>query len=224
MSELRFENLTADLAPQCAALELRAFPSAEPEELLSQADIEAYARTFPEGFFVCLDGDRVVGQGAGILLDFDFDDYQHSIVEITGEHQCGNHDPAGNWYYGTDIAVDPSYRRRGIGARLYQLRKELVMRLDKRGIIAGGHLHGFVDHKHEMSAHEYIVAVRAGRLYDATLTFQMENGFELVGALENYLTDEETDGWSALIVWRNPNLEVSGSSGSQLPSVDTGLA
>jgi GNAT superfamily N-acetyltransferase len=222
VTDLRFENLTAELAPQCAALELRAFPSAEPGELLSQADIEAYARTFPEGFFVCLDGDRVVGQGAGILLDFDFDHYQHSIVEITGEHQCGNHDPDGDWYYGTDIAVDPEYRRRGIGGRLYQMRKDLVMRLGKRGIIAGGHLHGFVDHKSEMSAHEYIAAVRGGRLYDATLTFQMENGFELVGALENYLTDEETDGWSALIVWRNNDRRESGSPEAPLPSNDTG--
>jgi GNAT superfamily N-acetyltransferase len=155
---------------------------------------------------VCLDGDRVVGQGAGILLDFDFDDYQHTIVGITGEHQCGNHDPDGAWYYGTDIAVDPDYRRRGIGKALYDLRKDLVRSLAKRGIIAGGHLHGFLEHKGSMSAHDYIAAVRDGAIYDATLTFQMRQGFELVGALENYLADDATDGWSALIVWHNPDL------------------
>lgn len=206
MSELRFENLTKSLAAQCATLERKAFPSAEPDELLSKEDIEAYADTFPEGFFVCLDDDRVVGQGAGILLDFDFDHTQHSIVGITGDHQCGNHDPGGDWYYGTDIAVDPEYRRQGIGRHLYTLRKELVVDLGKRGIIAGGHLHGFVDHKAAMTAHEYIDSVRSGAIYDATLTFQMENGFEIVCALENYLADDQTDGWSALIVWRNPTL------------------
>lgn len=200
--ELRFENLTEERAAACAALERIAFPSADPEELLSEADIVAYARTYPEGFFVVLDGDRVVGQAAGILIDFDFDDYQHSIVGITGEHQCGNHDPNGAWYYGTDIVVDPEYRRRGIGGDLYGLRKDLVRRLGKRGIVAGGHMHGFVDHKHRLTAHEYIEEVRQGRIYDPTLTFQMDNGFELVGALENYLADADTDGWSALIVWR----------------------
>jgi GNAT superfamily N-acetyltransferase len=203
VGQLRYENLQRRYAAACADLELRSFPTADPEELLSREDIEAYADTFPEGFFVCLDGDRVVGQGAGILLDFDFENYQHTIAEITGEHQCGNHDPNGHWYYGTDIAVDPEYRRRGIGAAMYNLRKDLVRRLGKDGIIAGGHMHGFEHCKHEMTADEYIASVRNGERYDPTLTFQMEQGFELLGALENYLPDESTDGWSALIVWRN---------------------
>ena len=43
-------------------------------------------------------------------------------------------------------------------------------------------------------------------MYDPTLTFQMEQGFELIGALEDYLTDDATDGWSALIVWHNPDI------------------
>ena len=200
---LVYTTLTAELVEQCAALELESFPHADPDELLSAEYLAAYANTFPEGFFLALDGDRVVGQAGGILLDFDFESPQHTIVEITGENQCGNHDPDGNWYYGTDIAVHPDYRRLGIGRELYNLRKGLVERLGKRGIIAGGHMPGFANHKMDMTASEYIDAVRSGDIYDATLTFQMEQGFELVAPLENYMADEATDGWSALIVWRN---------------------
>ena len=206
MSELRYVNLTEDMAPQCAELELQAFPHADPDDLLSEADIRAYARTFPEGFFVVLDGDEVVGQGAGIFLDFDFDHPQHSITEITGEHQCGNHDPDGDWYYGTDIVVHPDHRRRGIGRRLYQLRKDVVRRYGKRGIIAGGHMPGFADHKHRMTAEEYVSAVAGGELYDPTLTFQLDNGFEVRGVLYDYLRDEATDNTSSLIVWLNEEI------------------
>lgn len=205
MSDLRLVNLTEDLAPQCAALELAAFPHADPAELLSEEDIGAYARTFPEGFFVVLDGDRVVGQGAGIFLDFDFDHPQHTIAEITGEHQCGNHDPEGAWYYGTDMATHPDYRRQGIGRRLYEARKELVQRHNKRGIIAGGHMPGYAAHRQEMSTEEYLEKVRDGILYDPTLSFQMENGFRIVTLLRGYLSDETTGGDSALIVWDNPD-------------------
>ena len=203
MSELRVVNLTPDLAEQCAALELAAFPSADPSELISEEDMLAYAEVFPEGFFVILDGDQVVGQGAGIFLDFDFDHPQHTILGITGENQCRNHDPDGDWYYGTDIVVHPDHRRRGIGRRLYELRKDLVRRNNKNGIIAGGYLANFKNHKHEMTAADYVAAVVAGDLYDSTLTFQLGNGFEVRGVLENYLEDEENDGWAALIVWEN---------------------
>lgn len=152
-----------------------------------------------------MDGDRVVGQGAGIFLDFDFDRPQHTIAGITGEHQCGNHDPAGDWYYGTDLVVHPDYRRHGIGRRLYELRKGLARRYGKRGIIAGGHLNDYAACKHEMTAPEYVERVARGELYDATLSFQMENGFEVRGMLQNYLADDATDGWAALIVWENPD-------------------
>ena len=63
---------------------------------------------------------------------------------------------------------------------------------------------GFADHKNELSAAEYAERIAAGELYDATLSFQIQNGFEVRGVLENYIRDEATDGWSALIVWRNP--------------------
>ena len=204
MSELTFQTLTTERAADCRRLELSVFGHANPEELLAEDDFRAYSRVFPEGFFLCLDGDRLVGQAGGIFLNFDFDHPQHTIVEITGENQCGNHDINSDWYYGTDIAVSHDYRRRGIGRKFYELRKNLVIQHNKRGIIAGGHMPDFVNHKADMSAAEYVDRVASGELYDATLTFQLENGFAIRGVLENYIEDEATDGWSALIVWDNP--------------------
>ena len=201
MSELRFVNLTPEFVDDLAEVERLCFPLADPAELLSAEDLRAYAEVFPEGVFVALDGETPVGMGAGIFLDFDFDHPQHTIAGITGEHQCANHDPDGDWYYGTDITVHPQHRRRGIGRELYRLRKDLVRRYRKRGIIAGGALPGYFHHKTDMSAADYVAKVVAGELYDPTLTFQLENGFEVRGLLENYLADEADDGWATLVVW-----------------------
>jgi GNAT superfamily N-acetyltransferase len=196
-------NLDASMADDLEEIEHLSFPSANRDDLLSADDIQAYARVFPEGYFVALEDGKPVGQGAGIYLDFDFDHPQHTIAGITGEHQCGNHDPDGEWYYGTDISVHPDYRGMGIGRLLYEVRKDLVRRDGKRGIIAGASLPGFFHHKDSMSAGQYVDKVVAGELTDPTLSFQISNGFEVRGMLEGYLEDPADDGWAALIVWES---------------------
>jgi ribosomal protein S18 acetylase RimI-like enzyme len=203
VSEVTIVNLERSMAAELEQIELTCFPMANPRDLLSREDIEAYADTFPQGYFVALVDGRPVGMGAGIYLDFDFERPQHTIASITGDHQCGNHDPEGDWYYGTDITVLPEYRGRGIGGMLYEKRKALVVRDGKRGIIAGGSLPGYFHHKKSMPIQEYVDRVVAGELTDPTLSFQMSHGFEVRGLLEDYLEDEADDGWAALIVWEN---------------------
>jgi len=206
VSEVTIVNLQPDMAEELERIELACFPMANPDDLLSRDDIAAYAEVFPEGYFVAIVDGHPVGMGAGIYLDFDFGDPQHTIAGITGEHQCGNHDPEGDWYYGTDITVLPEYRGRGIGGMLYERRKALVCRDRKRGIIAGGSLPGYFDHKNSMPIDQYVAGVVAGELHDPTLSFQLSHGFEVRGLLEGYLADEADDGWAALIVWENPDL------------------
>lgn len=213
LTDVRIVNLEASMAEALEEIELTCFPMANPADLLTADDIRAYAETFPEGYFVALVDDRPVGMGAGIYLDFDFEHPQHTIAEITGEHQCGNHDPNGAWYYGTDISVLPEYRGRGIGRMLYDRRKRLVIHDDKKGIIAGGALPGYFEHKAEMPVDEYVKRVVAGEMNDPTLTFQLSNGFEVRGLLENYMEDEADDGWATLIVWENPHHHAEASTG-----------
>lgn len=206
MGEIRYVNLTAELAPALHRLELTAFPQADPNGLLSEEDIRVFAEVFPEGYFIALDGDEPVGMGAGVFVPFDFQkDVQHTIESICGPHQCGNHDPDAPWYYGVDISVLPTHRGRGIGRALYDLRKDLVKRHDKRGIIAGGDLPGYPDHQAEMDPETYVAKVVAGELTDPTLTMQLRNGFEVRGVIHDYLPHDHGEDHASLIVWENPD-------------------
>jgi len=135
-----------------------------PDRLSRQG--EKGANEFPQGNFVVLDGTRVVGMGD---------------------------DPTGPWYYGTDISVDPQYRRRGIGQNLYALGKRACRDLNLRGIVAGGVIPGYADHKATMSAADYVERVTSGELYDSTLSFQLENGFEAPSVIGNYIEDPAVD-------------------------------
>ena len=64
---------------------------------------------------------------------------------------------------------------------------------------------GYANHKNVMTADEYIENVKKKIIYDPTLSFQQENGFELLQALPNYIANPEIDNYAALIIWRNQN-------------------
>jgi GNAT superfamily N-acetyltransferase len=205
-SGLRYEHLRPEWARGLRALELKAFPTADPDGLTDLDDIAGMARVFPEGCFVGLDVDEPVAMGLGVRRHFDLDRPQHRLADLFDGELGTAHHKDGNWYYGIDIAVDPRHRRRGVGTELYALRKQVCRELGLEGIVAGGVLPGYADHKHHMSADEYIAAVRTGELYDPTLTFQIENGFEAQCALADYYPDPAVNDHAALIVWRNPDL------------------
>lgn len=207
MVELHYEQIRPEWADALEQIELACFPTVDPSDLYNANLLRDFCEVFPEGGIVALDGDQPVGMGLGVRVDFDFENHQHGISEIVSEHGHGGHRPDGEWYYGTTITVLAEYRRHGIGRRLYELRKDVCRRLALRGIVAGGVIPGFADHIEEMTAEDYVAAVQAGELYDQTLSFQIENGFEARGVIADYMHDPAVGNWASLIVWENPDHE-----------------
>ena len=205
MRELTYTNIRTEWADALEHIEHSCFATTDRADLYHADELTALALEFPEGGFVALDGERPVGMGLGIRIDFDFSHTQHSIRDLVGTDGGTGHMPAGAWYYGTSIAVLSSHRRMGIGRRLYELRKQVCRDLNLAGIVAGGVIPGYADHKDTMSAADYVAKVSAGELYDATLTMQIANGFEARGVIADYLRDPAVDSWASLIVWPNPN-------------------
>lgn len=203
---IRLETIKPEHAAGLAQLQRDCFPTLGEQELMNEEHFLSHCRMFPEGSFVLLDAGRVVGLGSGFLIDFDFSDTAHSFLEIIADGFYTNHDPAGQWYYGADIGVHPEYRGLGLGRRLYDARKDLVRRLQRKGIVAGGVLPGYARWRGQLTVPEYVQQVVQGQLTDPTLSFQLKMGFTVRGMLPDYLEDSASDNWAALIAWDNPDL------------------
>jgi predicted N-acetyltransferase YhbS len=117
-----------------------------------------------------------------------------------------NHDPEnGRTLYGAEVMVDPELQGSGIGSRLYAARFDLARRLGLRRIRAAARLRGYHRFANHWTADEYVSRVRKGEIKDPTLSFQIKQGFEVLGVVGGYLRhDPESLGYAAVIEWQNP--------------------
>src|SRR5919109_3366789 len=201
MAEILVTNTRPELIPQLVELQIICYPTLADSSRLKAPHFRSHLRIFPEGQWVALDGERVVGMSAGFLYTFDFDHPHHTFDEIIASGFFTRHNPRGRDFYGADVSVHPDYRGRGIGRRLYNARKELVRHRRLRGIVAGGMIPGFANHKSVMDAETYVARVVAGDIFDPTLSVQLRQGFRIRGLLPDYLPDSATGRWSVLIEW-----------------------
>jgi GNAT superfamily N-acetyltransferase len=206
LENIQIVNIRPEHVAGLAQLQRDCFPTLGEQELMKEEHFLSHCKIFPEGDFVVLLDDRVIGLGSGFFIDFDLDHPNHTFLEIIDGGYYTHHDPGGLYYYAGDISVHPDFRGRGIGRLLYRARQDLVHRYHKKGIVGGGLLPGYVHHKGKLTITEYVDAVVRGELVDPTLTFQLRNGFKVRGMLENYIEDSASDNWATLIVWENEEI------------------
>src|SRR5262245_61707610 len=119
MIKITITTLRPEYFTALAELQHTCYPTLAEHELMRVEHFASQYQLFPEGQIVALADERVVGQGSGFFINFDFDHPQHKFKEICDDFYFTSHDPDGAYYYGADISVHPDYRRRGIGQKIY---------------------------------------------------------------------------------------------------------
>jgi 4-aminobutyrate aminotransferase/(S)-3-amino-2-methylpropionate transaminase len=190
----------ADHCAQLEQLQFACFPTLADEQRFKAAHYRRHIEIFPEGQFVVVDGDKVVGSTSTIRMNFDFGHVTHTFDEIIDGGWLTPHDPKGEWLYGADIGTNPQYRGKGIAGALYAARQEMVWRLGLKGQVTAGMLPGYDAHRSKYTVPEYYERVVRGEIFDPTVGMQMKVGFEPRGLLANYLDDPVCDNYSVLLV------------------------
>lgn len=204
--EFRVEQSRAEMAADLEAIQRACFPTLAQDELITAAHYRAQMEAFPEGQLCVLNEQGIpVACSTDLRMNIDFNHYQHRYIDAVGGNWLTTHDPLGQWLYGADIGVHPDYRGKGLGRLLYDARKNLVRRLNLKGHIAGGLMHGYGAMKDKLTPQVYLKKVLGGEIFDPTLSVQLRNGFDAVGIIEDYVDDPNCDGKAVLLVWRNPD-------------------
>ncbi len=183
-----------------------AYPVMANEDVVwGERHLKSHQLVFPQGQLVAELDEAIVGAVATLIVDLGPNPLRHHTwAGITDSGYFTNHDPEADTLYGADVYVDPDYRGRGVGAALYEARRRLCKRLNKRRILAGGRLLNYREHAARMSPEEYAERVAAGKLTDQVLSFQLREEFTLRGVMPHYIQDPTSNNHASLIEWLNP--------------------
>ncbi|MFN7943662.1 MAG: GNAT family N-acetyltransferase [Thermoanaerobaculia bacterium] len=175
----------------------------------SEEQLRSHLAVFPEGQFVAVEGESVVGMAASLIVWWDDYEIDTNWLDFTASGYFTNHDSSrGRTLYGAEVMVDPDRQGRGIGGAIYGARRELTQRLGLRRIRAGARLRGYHAFASSMPPADYVREVVAGRIRDPTLSFQLRHGFRVLQTVDGYLrNDPESLGYAAVIEWLNPLFE-----------------
>lgn len=184
------------------------FPPPFPSDLWwKEEQLSNHLELFPEGA-LCIEMEgEIAGSITGMIINYDPQDINHSWSEMTGDGSINTHVHNGNALYIVDIGVSPKYRGLGLGKALMQSIYEVVVQLRLERLLGGGRMPGYGERAAEMSAYQYLEAVIKGELQDKVISFLLRCGRLPVGVIPEYLEDQESKNYAALMEWRNPFLK-----------------
>lgn len=185
------------------------FPPPFPSELWwNEQQLMNHVTLFPEGALCMEINGEIVGSMTGLLVNFDPDHADHTWEEITDSGYIRNHNPNGNTLYVVDIGVRPAFRKLGIGKWLMQSMYEVVVHKGLERLLGGGRMPGYFKVAIELTPEQYLQEVMNGNRKDPVITFLLRCGRTPVQVVPNYLEDEESLHYGALMEWKNPFLSL----------------
>ena len=205
---VKVRNTIKNDIPKIIDLQKQSFPYlAKYGNIWKTEELESHLEIFPEGQFITVEPDgTIVGSASTLIVSLDPEYKEHTWIDITANGMFTNHSYDGDSLYGADISSHPKYRHEGIGTMLYDARKELAIKMNVRRMIAGGRLFNYCEYADKMSPLEYAEKVIRRELRDPVLSFELDNGFNFIKILPDYLDDVRSLNYASFIEWLNPKM------------------
>jgi predicted amidohydrolase len=179
-----------------------------PEYIFSKRHYEMQFSAFPQGQFVAVCGERIIGYATSMIVSID-DEFWYDVDELTGAGTFSTHNPDGDTLYGADIGVHPDYQQRGVSSLLYGRRRSLLKKYNLRQMMAYGRIPGYKDHMGKMTAEQYVKKVIDGQLKDPALNAHLKAGYEVKKVQLDITIDRSSLNYSTYLVMPNPDFDAA---------------
>lgn len=207
--EAVIRNYTKDDFQELIDVQKESFPPPFPPDLWwNEKQLKEHVERFPEGALCVEIKGEIAGSITGLMIDFDPAQPEHTWSEVTDDGYIRNHDPNGNAIYIVDICVKPAFRKLGLGKWLMQSMYEVVVHEGLERLLGGARMPFYHKYQQEMTAQDYLNGVMEGDIKDPVVTFLLHCGRTPVQVLPNYIEDEESCNYAALMEWENPFLHL----------------
>ncbi len=180
-----------------------------PEEYIyTQRLYKMQFAAFPQGQFVAVLGEKIIGYATSMIVSID-DDFWYDVDELTGAGTFSTHNPDGDTLYGADIGVHPDYQRRGVAMLLYKRRLSILKRYNLKQMIAYGRIPGYKNHAGKMTAEQYVEKVKNGDLRDPALNTHLKAGFQVKKVQLDITIDRSSLNYSTFLTMLNPDFDLA---------------
>lgn len=197
-------SITEDDISDIIELQTESFPIMAKDGVIWQEHhLKSHIKVFPEGQLCAEVNGKIVASASSLVTSLTPEYKEHTWKEATAFGMFTNHTLEGDSLYGADISTHPDSRGLGIATMLYNARKDLVVKLNLRRMIAGGRLFNYCEYAEKMTPQEYGEKVVRGEIKDPVLSFQLNNGFRFIKILPNYMKDARSLNYASFIEWKN---------------------
>lgn len=202
MENLVTRNATAADLDEIMRVEREAWP---PEMQASREKFENRLKLFPQGFYVVLQDNKVVGVTTSEIITYDPRNPPKSWDEVTDNGWITKtHNPKGNALY--VVSVGASLQGAGVGSELIKAQKALTYRLNLDCLVLGARCPEYSKHQ-DIPIDKYVHTKRADKQpLDKEIRFYERNGLSVVAPMPEYMGkggDPESADYGVIMSWRS---------------------
>ncbi|MBS3171247.1 GNAT family N-acetyltransferase [Candidatus Woesearchaeota archaeon] len=172
---------------------------------------EERLKVFPNGFFIAVLNDEIVGVTTSQIIKYNPKNPPNSWTEITGDgHISESHNPNGKAVYVVSLGVSPKGRPEGkgigVGTALLERQKQLTKELGKEYLVLSARVpsyDSFCKTRGNIPIEVYVNLRRNDGLpEDIELRFYERAGLKQVKICPNTMDDAESRNYGVMMEWK----------------------